>query len=170
MGSVPSPDPTVLTTQNLQREIGAVKELLELQIDALRDKLEDTVKLTEAKRIADKEAVEIAKTASETAINKAETANEKRFESVNEFRKQLSDQTARFLTRDVYDYNHEALEKMVQVSLPREVFDRTLTDWQAWREAINSEISQTRGKQAAYAGLIAFIVVVANIFGFIVGQ
>jgi hypothetical protein len=36
----------------------------------------------------------------EKAILKAETATEKRFEGVNEFRAQLSDQAARFITRD----------------------------------------------------------------------
>jgi hypothetical protein len=34
------------------------------------------------------------------AIEKAETATERRFEGVNEFRAQLSDQAARFVTRD----------------------------------------------------------------------
>lgn len=37
------------------------------------------------------------------AIAKAETANEKRFESVNEFRAQLSDQTSEFIRREVFD-------------------------------------------------------------------
>jgi hypothetical protein len=36
----------------------------------------------------------------EKAIVKAEAATEKRFEGVNEFRAQLSDQAARFVTRD----------------------------------------------------------------------
>jgi hypothetical protein len=36
----------------------------------------------------------------EKAIAKAETATERRFEGVNEFRAQLSDQAARFITRD----------------------------------------------------------------------
>jgi hypothetical protein len=36
----------------------------------------------------------------EKAIAKAETATERRFEGVNEFRAQLSDQAARFVTRD----------------------------------------------------------------------
>lgn len=34
------------------------------------------------------------------AIEKAEMATERRFEGVNEFRAQLSDQAARFITRD----------------------------------------------------------------------
>ncbi len=36
----------------------------------------------------------------ERAVSKAEAATEKRFEGVNEFRAQLSDQAARFITRD----------------------------------------------------------------------
>ena len=43
--------------------------------------------------------VELAFTASDRAITKAELATEKRFESVNEFRAQLSDQAARFMPR-----------------------------------------------------------------------
>ncbi|MDQ5822382.1 MAG: hypothetical protein M3540_13170 [Actinomycetota bacterium] len=59
--------------------------------------------------------------ASAEAIAKAESANEKRFESVNEFRAQLTDQTATFMPREVYAAAHEqlvarvaALEKTAQ--------------------------------------------------------
>jgi len=44
-------------------------------------------------------AVKAALTAAEKAVVKAETATEKRFESVNEFRQTLSDQTASFPSR-----------------------------------------------------------------------
>jgi len=44
-------------------------------------------------------AVRAALTAAEKAVVKAETATEKRFESVNEFRQALGDQTASFPTR-----------------------------------------------------------------------
>ena len=39
----------------------------------------------------------------EKAILKAEVANEKRFESVNEFRKTLTDQAVSFATRESYE-------------------------------------------------------------------
>jgi hypothetical protein len=42
---------------------------------------------------------ETAMIAAEKAVDKANTANEKRFESVNEFRKALTDQTATFPSR-----------------------------------------------------------------------
>jgi len=49
--------------------------------------------------LAQEKAVATAMTAAEKAVTKAETANEKRFESVNEFRQTLSDQTASFPSR-----------------------------------------------------------------------
>jgi hypothetical protein len=49
--------------------------------------------------IAQETAVRAAMTAAEKAVTKAEAATEKRFESVNEFRKTLSDQTSTFPNR-----------------------------------------------------------------------
>lgn len=45
----------------------------------------------------------MALAAEDKAITKAENAAEKRFESVNAFRNQLSDQSKTFMTRDVFD-------------------------------------------------------------------
>jgi len=49
--------------------------------------------------VAQEKAVLAAMAAAEKAVTKAEVASEKRFESVNEFRKALSDQTSTFITR-----------------------------------------------------------------------
>lgn len=48
-------------------------------------------------------AVRAALQSAELAVNKAEAAAEKRFDSVNEFRKTLSDQTNSFVTGDKFD-------------------------------------------------------------------
>lgn len=53
----------------------------------------------------------------EKAIDKSDTATDKRFEGVNEFRQTLSDQTARFLTRDEYDRAHLDLIAKVEQSV-----------------------------------------------------
>ena len=47
------------------------------------------------------------------AVSKAEVASEKRFDSVNEFRKTLSDQTATFATRADLDAAKELLSSKV---------------------------------------------------------
>lgn len=69
-----------------------LKEHLESMM-ASRDKAVDTA------LIAAEKAVAAALAAAKEAVAKAETASEKRFESVNEFRKTLSDQTASFIPR-----------------------------------------------------------------------
>jgi hypothetical protein len=58
-------------------------------------------------------AVSAALTASKEAVTKAETASEKRFDSVNEFRKTLSDQTSTFLPRPEYEAKHENLKELI---------------------------------------------------------
>lgn len=56
-------------------------------------------KAVQAALLSSKEATHAALTSSKEAITKAETAAEKRFESVNEFRAQLADQAATFVSR-----------------------------------------------------------------------
>jgi hypothetical protein len=53
--------------------------------------------------VAQEKAVLAAMAAAEKAVTKAEVAAEKRFESVNEFRQTLVDQTGTFITRDRFD-------------------------------------------------------------------
>ena len=48
---------------------------------------------------AQTKAIDAALLAAEKAVTKAETATERRFESVNEFRQTLSDQTKTFISR-----------------------------------------------------------------------
>lgn len=57
---------------------------------------------------AAKEAVATAMIAAEKAVAKAEAASEKRFESQNEFRGQLSDQTKTFVSRAEFDAVRDA--------------------------------------------------------------
>lgn len=66
--------------------------------------------------VAQEKAVLAAMAAAEKAVTKAEIASEKRFESVNEFRKALSDQTAGFITRIEYGLLSEkvnAIDKLM---------------------------------------------------------
>jgi hypothetical protein len=74
--------------------------------------------------VAQEKAVLAAMAAAEKAVTKAETAVEKRFESVNEFRKTLSDQTSTFITRDRFESvlpRIDAVEKHLTEILSRGV-------------------------------------------------
>lgn len=83
-----------------------LEQALSAAIEDCRNRIVELDKLTEAKFVtyrtlidssADK--VALALTAADKAVNKAELATEKRFEGVNEFRSQLSDQAATFMPR-----------------------------------------------------------------------
>lgn len=64
-------------------------------------------------READKDALAAALQAVKEDNEKTAVAFEKRFDSVNEFRGQLSDQANTFLPRPEYDANHKALEDKI---------------------------------------------------------
>lgn len=71
----------------------------------------------EAAISAQDKAVQIAMIASEKAVVKAEIAAEKRFEAVNEFRGQLSDQALTFMPRAEAEQRLAALgEKIVDLT------------------------------------------------------
>ena len=103
-GSRPVPDPTVLTTQQLYREITATREMAETLIDGLREILDekfstvfrqlslvelqrveqkaDTKAAVDAALTAQKEAVKEQTTASERAIAKSEASTTKQLEQL----------------------------------------------------------------------------------------
>jgi len=81
-------------------EVSHVKEMLAL-IEAKNKQLRDADQTANEQRFkAQEQAVAFALQAAEKAVTKAELAAEKRFESVNEFRNQLKDQTGTFITRN----------------------------------------------------------------------
>lgn len=68
---------------------------------------------------AAEQAVAVALANAEKATGKAEMAAERRFESVNEFRRALADQTATFIPRAEYDSAHAALVDRVSANADR---------------------------------------------------
>lgn len=77
-----------------------LKEMLAI-IEVKNKQILDAYTLANDQRFrAQEQAVAFALQAAEKAVTKAELAAEKRFESVNEFRNQLKDQTGTFITRN----------------------------------------------------------------------
>jgi hypothetical protein len=70
-------------------------------------------KALEAAFVAADKAVVAALASQQLAATKAETAAEKRFESVNEFRQQLADQSSTFIARPEYLANYNAMGNRV---------------------------------------------------------
>ena len=97
-------------------------------------------RFTEAAR-----AVRVALEGAEKAVAKAETANERRLDSVNEFRGQLTDQTATFMTRNEFTAQHSALLDVVtQLRQDLTRVDGTVVprnENEAWRAQIAEKLS-----------------------------
>jgi hypothetical protein len=119
----PRPDPTLLTTQQLLREMLSLRELLETRFDgqvAYTSTRLDAFQLQIDQRFgAAQEAVQAALTSAKEAVTKAEIASEKRFEGVNEFRKTLSDQAGTFLSRTEYNSAQSALGQQIDANAER---------------------------------------------------
>ena len=96
--SKPTPDPTILTTEALQREVGQLKELSNTSIAALDERMELQFSLVERQRVeqksdtalavnaalsAAKEAVKEQTLASGLAINKSEVATAEQLKQLN---------------------------------------------------------------------------------------
>jgi len=102
---------------------------------------------------ANKRAMEAALASAQRANDKSDAASRAKFEDQNEFREQLKDQAATFLTRNEYHSNHEALRAQLN--------------------ALENRMNLTQGKSIGMnalivlafgvIGAIAAIVVVANI-------
>jgi len=118
---VPRPDPTLLTnaaieqvTIQYRRELNALRELLDIRIDNLGMLLDERyatqTKALDAAFVAAEKATATALASAEKAVGVAAASNEARFQSVNEFRKTLSDQAGSFLPRQEYTSAHKALE------------------------------------------------------------
>jgi tetrahydromethanopterin S-methyltransferase subunit G len=99
----PVPDPTVLTTQALLREIAALKELVLARLDGLDRLFEEKFETLEASRLEQKkdtqDAINAALTAQKDAVTKSEAAVGKQLEdqqkasntAINDLRRSIDD-------------------------------------------------------------------------------
>lgn len=125
-------------------------------VDTLKEhvdrRFDDNDKALQAALVSQEKAVAAALAAAKEAVLKAEGAADKRFESVNEFRQQLSDQTNTFLSRPEYDAQHKALEDKVEV----------LTERMNQDKGGDLHMGKIYGAIAAVGAVIGIIILLAN--------
>lgn len=90
-----------------QERFVAQEQALRLALDSVNKEFHEHVKQV-------REETKAALAAADKAIVKSEEANQRRFESVNEFRAQLSDQAATFLPRQEYDRSLGGLSRRLE--------------------------------------------------------
>lgn len=120
--------------ERLRAEVAALDRYLNARIDSQAEK------------------VALALAASDRAINKAETAYDKRFESVNEFRLTLSDQTKTLVPRTEFDQLAKSLTEKID----------DLKNIEALTAGRSAGIRLTTG--ALFAGLAALATVLTIVF------
>src|SRR5678809_79588 len=113
------------------------------ELDGFREQLRERDRFYLEKFKSQDEKTNLAMSSSERATTKAEMAVEKRFESVNEFRKSLSDQTATFLSKSEAEPRFQSLAEKVE----------------------NIRINQgaSGGRQAGIASTIAAVVLISTL-------
>jgi hypothetical protein len=102
---------------------------------------------------AQDKAVSAALNAAEKAVAKAEVASEKRFDSVNEFRGQLSDQAATFMPRAEAEAQYRSMTDKID----------DLKSYRAATAGIAAGRSQWWGWLVAAVGLFATVIGIATV-------
>lgn len=128
---------------------------IEDMINSIRSKLE-TAQITSEKAVA------FALSATERAITKSEISSEKRFDSVNEFRKTLSDQTSTFVPRGEIESTFKNLQDKI-ISMDKTYGDR-IADLKQYKDTASG---QGEGKQQIWGYIIGATGVVSSLIAMI---
>lgn len=121
---------------------------------ALREHIDQQIGQIQAALLSVEKLMAQRHESSERAIAKAESATERRFDSVNEFRAQLSDQTRTFLPREVAETQFAEIRKTQSLIAAR--MDRTEGGSTERRQTIQGLSSQAQ----LMIGVVALIVTV----------
>jgi len=117
-------NPSIRTTVS---HVDDLKELMDEKVGRIRDVMNERDEKYRNRFIAIEEKTALALSASEKATNKADASTEKRFESVNEFRGQLKDQTNTLIPRQ------EADAKIGSVDAKVEEVKKEMAEFRAYR-------------------------------------
>jgi hypothetical protein len=119
----------------------------------------------------EKEAVNAALLSAQQAVTKAEMAAEKRFESVNEFRGQMNDQSKTFMPRGEADGAIKSLNERVSGFMPRAEVDgqiKALNDKVLdLASRVNVEQGQSAGSSATWAYILLALGGLGAVFGIV---
>lgn len=163
--------------EHVESELSAVQTQLRAELLSmdrlLQERFETQTKATETAFVAAatamqtaltaaEKAVSAALTAAERAVAKAEEASEKRFDSVNEFRAQLGDQAATFMTRMESDTRLRAADEKTVLITDR--LQTQVSDLQQW---VARDSGRSVGMGQSWVILVAAVTTLASLAGVI---
>jgi hypothetical protein len=126
---------------------------VEQRIQAVQNLSEERVGSVRREAIA-------ALAASEKAIIKSEASSEKRFEAVNEFRQQLSDQTRAYMPREVAEALIAELRRTSENSFIdlRRSWDSQVTEMRSQLISVQQRLDQAAGAAAGSTKTVAYVI------------
>jgi hypothetical protein len=122
------------------------------QGETMQTAFNESARAVDAAFNAQEKATAAALAAAERAVGKSEIASEKRFDAVNEFRAQLSDQAVTFLPRAEFDRVTASLTDKIEAS-NKSFIDR-LDDLRSYRDTTSGK---SVGLNAGWAILVALV-------------
>lgn len=150
-GIVTSDEYNELRSLILERDT-VMRELMNERDRRYDERFEAQQRAVTAAFIASEKSVVAALQAAERAVLKAEAAADKRFESVNEFRAQLTDQAATFMPRSEADIRLSAITQSI---------DRMLAQ-------LAGLAGRSSGLNAGWGYLIGAVALIAAVVGLVV--
>jgi hypothetical protein len=162
------------TREGLQQQLIELRALMHMQYEDHRRMLDERyttqTKALDAAFKAAEQAVVVALSNAEKATAKAEVAAERRFESVNEFRKTLSDQTATFIPRAEFVSAQNSLSERIAINAERvSALELRLTSRLDLGEGGEQGLSKERvDKRAEVTQIIQIITIVLLVAGLLV--
>jgi hypothetical protein len=149
----PAQDPIGVSDPNIDADTASAIARLAEQMVAVRASIEALDRLVTLQIAAQADKVGLALTAADKAVLKAETANEKRFDSVNEFRMTLSDQSKTFVDRREHAAEMAAVDERVRRT------DEALKTMLVWQGNITGRFAVLG---AVFAVVMTLVVFAAN--------
>jgi len=128
--------------------LAAEQRAVEAALGQIDHRIEATKILVSERVDAVRREATVLLAASEKAISKSEGASERRFDSVNEFRKQLSDQAIHFMPREVAESKIDDLRRNA---------DTRMDELRAQMADLQRRIDQSAGESAGSARSISYM-------------
>lgn len=155
------------TTALIHQKIEALDRQFELHLGEARHQLQDQIdaqeRATAAELVAATKATEVALASATKAIDKAEEATEKRFDGVNAFRQQLTDQSRTFLRVDMFDQHvREAREAQQLMQSRIDTNSNQLLTISSSETGGKDRDAQQRANIATVLGVVAMLLAVAT--------
>jgi hypothetical protein len=152
-----------LLQEELDRRVCGQQEQLDRRLNDLRLLLSERFE-------SQRQALSAALESAEKAVVKAEQSAEKRFDSVNEFRQQLNDQAATFMTRAEVSARLDSISIEVgrNLELIREVELRLTSRIDSLESTSQGRQDEKSDRRLDLSGLLQFVAVILTMIGLVI--